>query len=383
MPWRNISMFEARKNFILESRNKHKNLTFRDLCDKYNISTNTVYKWLHRHQERGEEGLKDLPRTPFSCPTKITENVKKCVISIREQFPTWGPKKIRAEMINNFAYFPPPSEGSIGNILQENNLTQPRNFRRHVAQTAPLAKCQSPNDTWMYDFKGWFMTGNGAKCEPLTVTDGFSRYLIECKHMPRKQGIDVWNILERAFLEYGLPTKIRSDNGPPFASLGLGRLSALAIKLIKVGITPEWIEPGCPEQNGRHERFHLTLKKETAMPPATSILLQQEKFNQFKKYYNERRPHEALNQVTPSSIYVPSQNIWNGKFKSPEYSEEYEVRKVGKSGNIGWKGQTFFLSEMLYKEHVGIKEINMGLMGVYYGPILLGKINLNKGFKRL
>ncbi len=383
MPWRNISMFEQRKNFILAIQNPRRTVTFCQLCQEYNISTKTGYKWLHRYQKNGERGLEDLPRIPIHQPNKISLDVENCVIWIRQQYSTWGPKKIRAEIINTFSQLQPPSEASIGNILIKHALSKPRVLRRHVARTAPLAECNAPNHTWMYDFKGWFITKDGSKCEPLTITDGYSRYLIACTHMNRKRAQDVWSILEQAFHEYGLPDYIRSDNGPPFASLSLGRLSNLAIKLIKVGITPEWIEPGCPQQNGRHERFHLTLKKETAMPAALNLNLQQEKFNQFKTYFNDKRPHEALQQATPSSIYVPSQRIWDGKFRSPEYTEEYEPRKVGRSGSITWKGTDFFLSEMLEGEYVGIIELDVGLMGIYYGPILLGKIDLNKGFRRV
>jgi putative transposase len=176
---------------------------------------------------------------------------------------------------------------------------------------------------------------------------------------------------------------LRSDNGPPFASLAVGRLSGIAIKLIKIGVTPEWIDPGCPEQNGRHERFHLTLKKETANPPALTLSLQQEKFIQFKKYYNNRRYHEALGQQTPASVYTPSRTIWDGKFKPIEYPSHYEVRKVCAGGLISWKGTNFFISEMLRGEYVGLTEIEVGIMGIYFGPILLGKINMARGFKRL
>ena len=249
--------------------------------------------------------------------------------------------------------------------------------------TAPLRECLAPNDVWMYDFKGWFKTADGAKCEPLTVTDGFSRFLFECKHMARKRSSDVWNVLEKIFFEYGLPIKIRSDNGPPFASLGVGRLSPLSIKLIKAGVIPEWIEPGCPEQNGRHERFHLTLKDETASPPALTLNLQQEKFDQFKNYYNNRRYHEALRQKTPATAYKASSRTWNGKLKSPEYSSDYEVRKVGASGSITWRGKAFFISESLIGDYIGLKEVEVGVMNTHYGPIILGRIDLNKGFKRL
>lgn len=383
MPWRVKSMIDERKKFIEEALNRRNGLSFVDLCQNYNISPKTGYKWLKRFFGQGEKGLEDLSRAPLTHPTKISTELENLVISIREEFSQWGPKKIRTEIQNYYKEFIPPSEASIGNILNRKGLSNKRIYRRHVAKTNPLSECLEPNDTWMYDFKGWFLTGDGSKCEPLTITDGFSRYLIHCQHMAKKTGNDVWNILERAFYEFGLPKKIRSDNGPPFASLAVGRLSNVAIKLIRVGVIPEWIEPGCPQQNGRHERFHLTLKNETAKPPALSLNLQQEKFEQFKKYYNNRRYHESLSQQTPATIYTFSPRVWNGKFQTPDYSSEYEVRKVCAGGLIGWKGEHFFLSEMLKGEYVGIIEIDVGLMGIYYGPILLGKIDLSKGFKRV
>lgn len=381
MSWREFSMLEERKKFVLEALRQDKNLTFVDLCANYNISSKTGYKWINRFIQHGEEGLKDLPRKPLSSPKKISEETERLITSIRTQYPTWGPKKIRVEL-ETYEGIIAPSEAAIGNILQKSGLSHARIYRRHVAKTDPLSSCEAPNHTWMYDFKGWFLTGDGKKCEPLTITDGFSRYLFECEHMKRKRSNDVWEILKRLFLEYGLPDKIRSDNGPPFASLGVGRLSPLAIKLIKVGVIPEWIEPGCPQQNGRHERFHLTLKQETANPPSKTLSLQEEKFIQFKKYYNFKRPHEALNQKTPGSIYESSKRVWDGKFKSPEYPEEFEVRKIRSSGEFSWKGSLFFISETLGGEYVGIKEIDVGLMGIYYGPIILGEVDFTKGFKR-
>jgi transposase InsO family protein len=376
-----MSTIDERKKFVEQALRRRE--SFVDLCESFNISTKTGYKWLNRFKKDGDKGLEDLPRAPASHPNQISKEVEAVVLSIRKEFPYWGPKKIRTELINYHQELLIPSEGSIGNILHRNNLSNPRIRRRHVAQTAPLGDCSAPNDTWMYDFKGWFRTGDNQICEPLTVTDGFSRYLLHCQHMPRKRGCDVWKELELLFYKYGLPKKLRSDNGPPFASLAVGRLSSIAIKLIKIGVTPEWIEPGCPEQNGRHERFHSTLKKETASPPALTLSLQQEKFLQFKNYYNNRRYHEALGQQTPASVYTPSRPTWDGKFRIVEYPSHYEVRKVCAGGLISWKGTNFFISEMLRGEYVGLTEIEVGVMGIYFGPILLGKINMGRGFKRL
>lgn len=380
MGWRVNSVEEERLKFIQEVLNSNTILSFKEVCDKYNISTKTGYKWFNRFLSEGLAGLKDQSKARLF-QDKIEEDIERYIIAIRKEYPTWGPKKIKALMVYN--KIEAPSESSIGNILKKHQLSKPRKFRRHVAKTAPLTDCYDSNDVWMYDFKGWFKTGDGKKCEPLTITDGHSRYLIECEHMKRKREEDVWKVMERTFLEYGLPKRIRSDNGPPFATTSVGRLSRLAIKLIKVGITPEWIEPGCPEQNGRHERFHLTLKQETASPPALSLTLQVEKFKQFKEYYNYKRPHEALDFQMPGSVYQVSSRKWNGKFVSPEYSEEYDVRKVESSGHISWKGHVFFISELLQQEYVGIKQASYDLMEIYYGTILLGKIDLDKGWKRV
>ncbi len=371
-------MEEGRKQFVQEILNN--GLTFNEACQKYNISRPTGYKWYNRFLEEGELGLTDRSKARHTQGSRICNSTKQMVIEIRKKFSLWGPKKIQSELLNSMSKA--PSTGSIGNILKHNNLSKPRNFRRHVAKTAPLQDCYAPNDVWMYDFKGWFKTGDGKICEPLTITDGYSRYLIRCEHMRRKRALDVWKVLEDAFLEFGLPLRIRSDNGPPFATIGIGRLSSLAIKLIKAGVVPEWIEPGKPQQNGRHERFHLTLKNEIANPVAKTLSLQLAKMEQFASYYNDRRPHEALGQMTPKSWYRNSQRKWNGDLKSPSYSEEFELRRVSKGGNIGWKGSTIFLSETLYGEPVGIRPTLEGKNEIYYGPILLGSIDYSRGFKR-
>lgn len=381
MTWRNTTVENARFDFIQEALNPNTQLTFRELCEKYNVSPKTGYKWFDRFQEGGISGLKDQSKARLTHPEKISDDVERYIVALRKEYPTWGPKKIHALMVYREASA--PSVGSIGNVLKKNDLSKPRHFRRHVAMTSPLSHCKESNDVWQYDFKGHFKTGNGEICEPLTITDGHSRYLLKCIHMARKRGIDVWPILKELFLEYGLPLRIRSDNGPPFATTGVGRLSGLAIKIIKAGVTPEWIEPGCPQENGRHERFHLTLKNETASPPALSLSLQKKKMEQFEKYYNTVRPHEALGFAVPGSVYQRSPRQWDGVLRSPEYDDGYEVRKVCKGGNISWNGQTYFLSETLCGEYVGIKEIGLGVMDVVYGPIILGRIDLNKGFRRL
>ena len=377
--WRIMSLQEERLEFVKKAFNQAGSQTFQEICEEFNISCKTGYKWYNRFLKEGEAGLKNQSKARLT-QQYIAKDLEKTIIDMRKAHNDWGPKKIKGELKQ--CGIESPSASSIGNILKKHQLSKPRLYRRHVARTAPLGYCENPNDVWMYDFKGYFATGNGQICEPLTITDGHSRFLIRCVHMNRKRTVDVWEVLEGAFSEYGLPLRMRSDNGPPFASIGVGRLSPLAIKLIKVGVTPEWIKPGCPQENGRHERFHLTLKNEAASPPALNLKMQILKMDQFGNYYNFSRPHEALDFLYPGQVFKSSTRKWDGKFRSPEYSNDYETRKVGKCGNIGWKGMTYFLSESLGGEYVGIKEIELGIMGIFYGPILLGKINLSKGFKR-
>jgi putative transposase len=378
MKWRTQTVKEGRLKFIHEALQT--GLKFVELCFKYNISRNTGYKWLKRFLQDGEHGLLDRSRARKTQSTKLSTNIKQKIIEIKANFSKYGPKKIQNELRKQGASV--PSTGSIGNVLKNNGLSKSRNFRRHVARTAPLKDCKAPNDVWMYDFKGYFKTGDGKLCEPFTITDGYSRYLICCQHLKNKTTVEVWKALVEAFQKYGLPTRMRSDNGPPFATIGAGRLSSLSIKLIKAGVMPEWIEPGKPQQNGRHERFHLTLKQEIADPPAATLSLQLAKMEQFIPYYNEIRPHEALGQEPPSNVYRSSKRKWDGELKSPEYTEEFELRIVSKRGNINWHGSTYFITESLYKEPVGLLPNRVGGVEVYYGPILLGEIDYSKGFKK-
>lgn len=380
MGWNEVKVEEQRLNFINEYQEAR--ISFADLCQIHGISRKTGYKWLARFYEKGKEGLRDLSRTPHTHAFEISREVIEKILEIKHKFPYLGPKKIHARLRQHEPNLQLPCINSIGNILDRHGLVIPRRYRRRVPATAPLAHCYEINHVWAYDFKGWFMTGDGKKCEPFTLTDGHTRYLLRCTSVKSKTTCDVWPIFESAFREYGLPFRVRSDNGPPFATTGAGRISSLSVLLIKAGVTPEWITPGKPQENGRHERMHLTLKNETASPPAESLNAQERLFRQFQHYYNNERPHEALNQQTPSSLYRASDRVWDGRLREPEYPDSYEKRKIGKSGLITWRGKELFLSETLYGEHAGIVEQPNGGFDVYYGPILLGHINLKNEFEK-
>ena len=246
------------------------------------------------------------------------------------------------------------------------------------ARTAPLAHCQMSNDVWCADFKGWFLTGDGNKCDPFTLTDGASRYLLRCLKLESNTVEHVWAVLDIAFREYGLPLFLRNDNGPPFGSTGAGRLTRLSVNLIKAGVTPEWIDPGKPQQNGRHERMHGTLKNETANPPQLTLEEQSMQFKEFRNYYNHVRPHEAIGQKTPGSIYQPSPRVWNGVLKAPEYPKEFILRKVRIAGQISMKPHApdIYISTALAHEYIGLKQLEELIYEAYYGSIYLGKISL-------
>ena len=372
MVWR-IKKVEEQRKELIESYLKG-DMPMTDLCEQFGISRKTAYKWRDRYRSEGEEGLKDRSKAPHTPNSVYSDEIINIAIEMKLKYRTYGPKKIIRKLSNKYPERDWPSLTRLYEIFKENNLVLPRRLRRRVPATQPLGEVNKSNDVWITDFKGWFLTQDKSKCEPLTITDAFSRYLIRCKHMRNKSSESVWNILAGAFQEYGLPTRIRTDNGPPFGSVGIGRLTPLSIKIIKAGVIPEWINPGHPEENGRHERFHLTLKNEIANPAAGTLQEQIQQIELFLEEYNFERPHEALNMHTPSDYYRPSVRKWDGVLKTPEYDTQSTlVRKVGQNGCIWIKQIEYYVSQNLTGEYVGIVEGEDGLE-VQYGPIKLGKL---------
>jgi len=379
MAWGELKVVDQRKKFV-EACIENK-LTMAELCRMYEISPKNGYKWLNRYKTEGDDGLRDRSRAPHTQVLQVGFEVTEAILAVRFRFSTWGPKKVLSYLKREFPDQLWPSTTTIGNIFDKNGLTVSRKLRKRVpGRTSPLSHALISNDVWCADFKGWFLTKDGSKCEPFTLTDGTSRFLLRCLRLDSNNVEHVWAVLDSAFREYGLPLFFRSDNGSPFATCGAGRLSKLSINLIKAGVTPEWIDPGKPQQNGRHERMHQTLKNEVANSPEFSLEEQSMKLKDFKHYYNYIRPHEAIDQMTPGSIYTPSPRIWNGKLQEPEYPKEMIVRKVRPSGQISLKP---FASEIriglaLVGEHVGLKEVGDDIYNVYYGSLYLGKIDSSK-----
>lgn len=379
MAWKVSKVEEQRQQLIDSYHDGKKSLA--DICRQFGISRKTAYKWLARYQQEGSNGLKDRSKAPHHQNQKTNEEVINHIIALKHQREAWGPKKIRARLKEDWPSISFPSTTTIGNILEEHGLTIPRKYRkRYPSKPDPLSHCKKPNDIWCIDFKGWFKTKDAIKCEPLTLTDAYSRYIFYCSKLGINSGDYVWDVLTQAFEKYGLPNYLRHDNGPPFATIGAGRLSRLSVKLIKAGVIPEWIDPGKPYQNGRHERMHLTLQQEAVYPLQLTLKEQQLKFIDFLKYFNYERPHEALEQKTPGSIYTRSEKIWTGKLKTPEYSSEYEVRRLRGAGQLAWYGTDLHIGKTLGNEYVGVKENEEGEWSVYFGPVFLGTINHEKKF---
>jgi transposase InsO family protein len=369
------------------------------LCRHFGISRKSGHKWLARYRADGPAGLVDRARAPRTRPHALAEEVVEALLAVRHRHPSWGPRKVKAWLEDRHGDRTWPAASTIGLAFDRALLTRPRQHRRRVApQSAPLAACKAPNDVWAADFKGWrqgrlgkgaptpFLprrTKDGCRVEPFTVSDGHSRFLIRCEAVECADEPHVWPILAAAFREHGLPRVLRSDNGPPFASLAAAGLSRLAVKLIKAGVRPERIAPGKPQQNGRHERLHLTLKQDTAQPPAASLALQIDRFEQFRHLYNTERPHEALGQVPPARVYTPSPRAFDGVLRSPDYPDQAQVRRVRTRGAIRWRGDEIFISQALTREPIGLFPIADDVWLVKYGPVVLGTMNGRQGFIRI
>ena len=373
MPWTETCVMDERMCFVAACLEGVENMSA--LCLEFGISRRTGYKWLARYRAEGVVGLADRSRAPHTNPRALAAAVAEAVVAVRRRHPTWGADKVKAYLERTAPDRVWPSASSIGRRLAWAGLVKPRKRRvRTPGLGRPFAACLAANDVWCVDFKGWFLTGDGIQVDPLTLSDGHSRYLLCCEAVGRCDEGHVWPHIAAAFREYGLPKAMRSDNGPPFASRGAAGLSRLAVKLIKAGVLPERIEPGKPQQNGRHERMHLTLKQDTASPPAASLAEQIVRFREFQRIYNHERPHQALGQVPPVEFYEPSPRSWDGKLHSPGYDSESEVRKVRQNGEIKWKGRAVFVAGALKGEPVGLTRIGERTWLVKYGPIILGTI---------
>jgi transposase InsO family protein len=365
MPWKASSVMDERTRFVLEQeRGLH---TMTELCEIYDIARETGYYWLRRYQQGGLEALQDRDRAPGRHPNQTPERIEESVLELRRAHMRWGPRKLKRVLEREAPQKSWPAASTIGAMLAREGLVIPRKKRRRAPPyTEPFASADAPNRVWCADFKGWFQTQDGQRVDPLTITDAHSRYLLRCQRVAKTNGEQVQAVFEAAFREYGLPQAMRTDNGAPFASRAIAGLSRLAVWWMKLGIVPERIAAGHPEQNGRHERMHRTMKQETASPPEANPQAQQRAFHRFRREYNEERPHEALGMQTPSAVYRPSPRAYPLRVPEPEYGSALQVRRVDRRGVFSWKGDVVFLSETLIGEPIGLLPQDDRFYTVYF-----------------
>lgn len=378
LPWRETNPESERLRFMERYALGEESVA--ELSRQFGVSRKTAYKRISRYKADGDAGLLDRSRAPHHHPNETPPEVVDRIITMKREHPLWGPKKVIGWLRFSEPETGWPAASTAGGILDRAGLVQRRRRRRRSAPWGePFSGAAMPNDVWAIDFKGWFRTTDGTRIDPLTVQDAASRYLLVCDGLERPTGAEARRVLERAFREYGLPAAIRTDNGPPFANVGLGSLSPLAVWWVKLGILPERIDPGHPEQNGRLERLHRTLKAETATPPRANRRQQRQAFDRFRRSYNTERPHEALGQLPPARLYVPSPRDFPSRLSSPEYGGEVTVRRVRSNGQIKWKGGMVYLSEALIGEPVGLEQQDERTWAIRFGPLVIGTLDDVRG----
>jgi putative transposase len=383
VPWKEIRPVDERIRFIAAVQEDPKG-NFAQLCRRFGIHRSKGYKWLRRYNEQGPAGLEDRKPVAHECPHRTPDEVVDRIVAMRKEYPYDGPRKLRVRLLKREPKLALPAASTIGEILDRYGLIRPRRARLRVPpHPSPLEPCPQPNDVWCVDFKGHFALGDKMRCHPLTISDGASRYLIKCEGLREPKEDPVRRHFDLAFREFGLPTRIRSDNGPPFATKAVGGLSRLSVWWIQLGILPERIEPGQPQQNGRHERMHRTLKEHTATPPHATMADQQRAFDRFRHDYNEERPHEALGQTPPAVHYEPSLRTMPDRPRAPEYGDGIVVRRLGNSGFFSWSGTMLRVGKLLASQPVGLKQTDDDEWELYYGPLLIGYLLKRDGKPRI
>jgi putative transposase len=348
--------------------------TMSELCADYQISRKTGYKWVDRYEAAGPRGLHDQSRRPAHSPGATEAALVERLVALRTRHPRWGARKLLAVAARDDRHAAWPSRSTVCELLKARGLVAPRVRRhRHAHVPSVLAPLTGANQTWTTDFKGHFRTRDGTYCYPLTLRDGFSRFVLRCEAVAGPTYEATRPQFERAFADYGLPDRIRSDNGGPFASTGLRRLSRLSVWWIRLGIGLERIALGHPEQNGSHEQFHSVLKANTARPPAANARAQQRRFTRFCAEYNTDRPHEALGDRTPADCYQPSRRSLPTRLPPLEYPAHWEIRRVSTIGQVSWGAHVLFLSGALAGEDVAFEEVDDGLWTVYFATLALGR----------
>jgi len=352
--------------------------TITELCDQCGISRKTGHKYLLRYAQSGSVGLNEHSRRPKGSPGATDPTLERLILGERRRHPTWGPKKLRVLLERNHGIESPPARSTIGLILNRHGLSQPRKRRAGVYRVRPdhLTEPTHANEVWTVDFKGWILLGNGERCDPLTVCDRFSRYVLACRACPNQQFKGTQRVFAAIMRHHGLPQVIRVDNGTPFASGALGGLSRLSVWWIQHGIKVEFITPASPQQNGSHERMHRDLKAEATKPPSKNLAAQHKRFERWRHDYNHVRPHEALDMLTPADLYRPSARRL-GEMDKMSYPAHYLAKKVSESGHITHGGQSYYLGEIYTGCRVGLFANDDQVIEVHYANLHLGNLTID------
>jgi transposase InsO family protein len=368
---------EEKLRFVFEYELGERSMT--ELCQRYAIARETGYVWLRRYQQAGVAGLVERSRAARRHANQTPEEIEQMLLELRQAHMRWGPRKLKHILERDEPGRSWPAASTIGALLKREGLVVARKKRwRTAPYTEPLAHADEANRVWCADFKGWFRTADGERIDPLTLSDAHSRYLLRCQAVEKTDTARVQAIFEAAFREYGMPEAIRTDNGAPFASRALAGLSRLAVWWIKLGIVPERIAAGHPEQNGRHERMHRTLQQEAAQPPAANRRQQQQALDRFRQQYNEVRPHEALQMRTPAAVYQPSARKFPARVPEPDYPQTMLVRSVRPHGHFRWKKYDVFLSAVLWGERVGLLAEDDRWFTIYFAQLPLARFDSRK-----
>ena len=374
MPWKETTPVTERMQSLVDWQSGLFTVSF--LAERHGVSRKTLYKWIERFEAEGPAGLVDRMRRPRQHPNQTPEAIELTIAEFRRRHPDWGPKKIVHVLTERDEATSWPARSTVAAILKRRGLVKGRQRRRSFGHPGrPTSVAEHANAVWATDFKGEFLTGDGVYCYPLTVSDLYSRYLVGCKGLLSTKTDGVKKSFERLFREYGLPETIRSDNGVPFASTGLGRLSRLSVWWMKLGIRPELTQPAHPEQNGSHERMHRTLKRATTRPARRDLKSQQKRFDAFRTEFNTERPHESIGMMKPADLYRPSPREFPSVLPPMEYPGHFEVRRVSRNGGIRWKTGWLSISHPLIDEYVGLEEVDDGIWSLYFGSLLLGRFD--------
>lgn len=384
MPWTNTPTTEQRLRFVTLANSGR--FTVTELCVDFGISRKSGHKWLVRHAQGGAAALADGSRAPHCVPLRTCEAVERLVVGERRLHPTWGPKKLRAVLERKYSMEEPPAISTLGEILKRHGMIEARRRRPGAfkVERGELTQPTRPNEVWATDFKGWFHTLDNVRCDPLTVTDLHSRYLLGVQALPQATQLWTRRAYEGLFRLYGLPETIRMDNGSPFGSIGPGGLSKLSVWWITQGIKVEFIKPGHPEQNGSHERMHRTMKAECCQPASASRQAQQRRFDRWKNVFNNQRPHEAIGQRVPADVYHKSARRRDENVIISLYGPEEQTHKVSDSGHVYWEGRNWAVGEAFAGQQVVFEPgSEPGVTGVRFANLLLGEIGGGCPFGRL